>query len=105
MSEAAVPIPESSEVIEARVNKLRHANAVIMQELSNVGAGVEFTVGMVSTYFETMVALEIITEDQWLDMQLTWEQRFNKQLTAMQAKVRETIERQQVRQRLIVPGR
>jgi hypothetical protein len=105
MAEPALLPGDTTDSVKAQVDRLRHANTVIMHELSKVGAGVDFVVGMVNTYFETMVALEIITEDQWLDMQLTWEQRFNKQLTQMQAQVRDTIERQQVRQRLVIPGR
>lgn len=105
MTESAITLPDSSEAIQARVDRLRHANTVIMADLAKVGAGVDFMVGMVHTYFETMVALEIITEDQWLDMQLTWEQRFNNQLTQMQARVREAVEKQQVRSRLVIPGR
>lgn len=104
-TDTTITLPDSSEAIQARVDKLRHTNSVILKELSQLGAGVDFFGAMVTTYFETMVALELITEDQWLDMQLTWEQRFNTHLTQMQARVQDAVEKQAVRQRLIVPGR
>jgi hypothetical protein len=101
-----------------QIDRLRLANATHLRDIEQMGSGVEFAIGMISTFFETMVELGKLTEDEWLAIQLSWEERFNHQLSQMKAQLLAAIEKERARQtlsrgiltpgggqKLIVPGR
>jgi len=86
-----------------RVERLRHTNSVLLNELANRGGAVDFQVGMIHTMFEGLVEIGALREDQWLAIQLIWEERFNGQLTHMKGQLEEAIRTARNQARLITP--
>lgn len=100
-----LPMDDSEkEKCKGRIERLRHTNTVLLTELQSVGAGVDYTVGMIHTMFESLVEIGALEEDQWLTLQLIWEERFNSQLTAMKGQVQKAISQAETRARLGVAG-
>jgi hypothetical protein len=88
-----------------RVERLRHTNSVLYRDLENAGAEVTFVIAMLETYFEALVDMGALREDQHAVMQLIWEERWNKRLTEMKAELQRLIDKARVERRLQVPGR
>jgi len=88
-----------------RVERLRHTNSVLVRNMENAGAGIDFQAGMIETYFEALVEIGALREDQYVVMKLIWEERFNKQLTTMKGQLEKAIEQARMRAKLAVPGR
>lgn len=81
-------------------DQLRHANSRLVHELMRMGMEPDFTAGMLSVYFDGLVAAGVITKAQLLVIQLGWETTFHNQLQKMQQQAEEHI----ARSRLAVPG-
>lgn len=103
----SLPITDPEDLANAqkRVERLRKANSVLIQEFATQGAPIDFQVGMIHTMFEGLVEIGALREDQWLVIQMIWEERFNRQLTAMKGQFRAAVEQARVKARLAVPGR
>ncbi len=92
------------EASKTACQQLQHANARLLHELQGMGAEPDFTVPMLTVFFQGLKAVGVLTEAQLLTIQLSWEKHFHKQLEAMLQQVTEQIERMQVQQRLVTPG-
>lgn len=90
---------------QSEITRLRQANFVHLQEIQSTGASVDLGSMMVTAYFEGMVELGLLTEDEHLALQLMWEERFAHQLKQMKAQIEKMIEQAQARQRLAALGR
>jgi len=102
-----LPIEDPKDLanLKKRIERLRHTNSVLMREMEQRGAGVDFQTGMLLTFFEGLVEIGALREDQWLTIQMIWEERFNKQITTMKGQLEKAIEQARTRARLAVPGR
>jgi len=100
-----LPIEDPKELasLKKKVEVLRHRNSVLIQEFTNRGAPLDFQVGMIHTMFEGLVEIGALREDQWLAIQMIWEERFNKQITHMKGQLEEALRVARNRARLVTP--
>jgi hypothetical protein len=88
--------------VTKRIDRLRTNNTVILGDMQNRGAQVDFMVGMIHTYFEALVDIGALEQDQWLALQLIWEERFNDQLTTTKRQFEGMVEQARNRAKLAV---
>lgn len=84
--------------------QLRLANSRYIHDLRQIGMEPDFTVGMLHTFFEGLVAVGALTKAQLLIIQLGWETTFHSQLQKMHEQAQEMLAAQEARARLAVPG-
>lgn len=101
----SLPMADDEKVnCKKRIDRMRHTNSVLLNELASKGGQVDFQVGMIHNMFESLVEIGALEEDQWLAIQLIWEERFNEQLTHMRGQMQEAIDLARRQARLVTPG-
>jgi len=107
MSEPTASVPTNGaerEDMRIALDKLSAKNSQLLQAARQMGAQPDFSAAMLDSYFEALVALGKITEDDYLAIQYVWEQRFHNTLKDNVERLREMRSKQQAAQAAVAGG-
>jgi hypothetical protein len=92
-------------ILAIKTYKLRETNSAIIGRLERMGSELELTLARLEHFMTNLVTLGILTEGQYWEEQLSWEEDLNNQAVALEINLREQIQAAQAaqRQKLVTP--